>query len=129
MIRRILGHALTWYAIGALLILVVVVSSLVPTRALPHTGMNDKSEHITAYLGLFLWFGGLLEPRRYAWLAFWLLVMGGGIEIAQGLMGLGREADTYDFLADAVGVGAGMILCFAGLRHWVSWIEHWTRRR
>jgi VanZ family protein len=128
-IRRVLGHALTWYAIGALLILVVVVASLVPARDLPHIGMSDKSEHMIAYFGLFLWFGGLLEPRRYAWLTFGLLLLGGGMEIAQGMMRLGREADLHDFLADGIGVGAGLILCFAGLRHWVSWIEHWTRRR
>jgi fumarate reductase subunit D len=82
-IRRILGHSLTWYAIGALLILVVIVSSLVPARHLPHTGMNDKSEHLIAYFGLVIWFGGLVEPRRYAWLTFWLLLLGGGIEITQ----------------------------------------------
>ena len=129
MIRRVLGHALTWYAIGALLILVVVVSSLVPARELPHIGMSDKNQHVIAYFGLFVWFGGLLEPRRYAWLAFWLLLLGGSIEIAQGMMGMDREADLYDFLADGIGIGGGLILCFAGLRHWVSWIEHWTRRR
>jgi hypothetical protein len=45
------------------------------------------------------------------------------------MMGMDREADLYDLLADGIGIGAGLILCFAGVRHWVSWIEHWTRRR
>ena len=81
-----------------------------------------------SYLVLALWFGGLLPVRRYAWLALALLALGGGIEIAQGAMGLGRTADWHDFYADAFGTAAGMGLCLAGLRHWVQWLEQWPRR-
>lgn len=122
-------HYLTWYFLGALLTLVVVVSSLVPNEDLPHVRVSDKVEHIVAYSGLALWFGGLMSPRRYLYLALVLLALGGGIEIAQGLMGLGREADWRDFYADAFGVALGISLCLAGLQHWASWLEKWPKQR
>jgi VanZ family protein len=123
------SHHLTWYFLGVLLTLVVIVSSLVPNEDLPHVRVSDKVEHIVAYSGLALWFGGLMPPRRYVYLALALLALGGGIEIAQGLMGLGREADWRDFYADAFGVALGLALCLAGLKHWASWLEKWPRQR
>ena len=122
-------HYRTWYLLGAVLTLVVIVSSLVPPQDLPRWHINDKLEHLIAYSGLAIWFGGLLPPRRYAQLALALLALGGGIEIAQGLMGLGREADWRDFFADALGVGFGLSLSMAGLRHWASWLEQWPKQR
>lgn len=122
-----LRYSRFWYLAGAGLILGVVVASLVPGGDLPHLGISDKVEHFTAYFGLALWFGGLVMPRRYALLALALLALGGGIEIAQGLMGWGREADWHDFYADAIGAFAGLALCLAGLRHWVKWLERWLK--
>lgn len=124
-----LRYARFWYLLGAVLTLVVVVSSLVPPRDLPRTGLNDKAEHIIAYGGLALCFGGLIAPRRYLLLGLLLLALGGGVEIAQGLMGLGRTADWHDFYADALGATLGLSLCMAGLRHWASWTEQWLRPR
>ena len=120
-------HWRLWYVVGIALVLVVVVASLVPGKDLPRLGISDKVEHITAYFSLSAWFGGLLMPRRYAWLGLVLLLLGGGIEIAQGLMGLGRQADWHDFYADAFGVFAGLALCLLGLRHWAGWFERWLR--
>jgi hypothetical protein len=124
-----LRHARAWYLLGAGLTLLVIIASLVPARDLPRLRVNDKVEHVCAYLALALWFGGLLAPRRYLQLALVLLALGGGIEIAQGLMGLGREADWRDFWADALGVAAGLALCLAGLKHWVAWLEQWPKAR
>jgi VanZ family protein len=121
-------HARLWYALGALLTLTVVIASLVPARDLPRVHVSDKLEHLLAYLSLAIWFGGLVHVRHYLWLALSLLALGGGIEIAQGLMGLGREADWRDFIAGAYGVGLGLLLGLIGLRHWVRWLEQWPRR-
>ena len=60
-----LYYSRIWYVIGAGLVLIVVVASLVPAGDLPHLGLTDKLEHMIAYGGLALWFGGLLAPRRY----------------------------------------------------------------
>lgn len=122
-------HHRVWYLLGAVLTLVVIVSGLVPSEDLPHWQLSDKFEHLIAYTGLAVWFGGLLRPRRYLQLALALLALGGGIEIAQGLMGLGREADWRDFLADALGVGFGLSLSLAGLQYWASWLEQWPKQR
>ena len=122
-----LYYSRIWYVIGAGLVLIVVVASLVPAGDLPHLGLTDKLEHMIAYGGLALWFGGLLAPRRYWRLGLALLALGGGIEIAQGLMGLGREADWRDFYADALGAALGLSLSMAGLRHWSSGIERWLK--
>jgi hypothetical protein len=122
-------HARLWHLVGGALVLIVVVASLVPATRLPHLGMTDKMEHTIAYGGLALCYGGLIMPRRYLYLGLALLAMGGGIEIAQGLMGWGREADWGDFLADALGTALGLALCLAGLRHWTRWVDQWLTRR
>jgi VanZ family protein len=116
-------HHRRWYLLGLLLVLAVLYSSLVPISDLPPIGFNDKLEHGTAYVLMMLWFGGLLPLRLYGWLVAGLLVLGGGIEIAQGVMALGRTADWHDFLADTGGVAVGLLLCLLGLRHWADWIE------
>jgi hypothetical protein len=56
-------------------------------------------------------------------LAALLLALGAAIEVAQGLMAIGRDADLHDFYADAGGVALGLGLCLAGLRHWARWVE------
>jgi hypothetical protein len=124
-----LRHYRAWCLLGAILTLVVIISSLVPPRDLPHWRVSDKFEHLVAYASLAIWFGGLLPPRRYLYLGLVLLALGGGIEIAQGLMGLGREADWRDFYADALGVAFGLSLSMAGLQYWASWLEQWPKPR
>jgi VanZ family protein len=124
-----LRHYRAWCLLGAILTLVVIVSSLVPADDLPHWRFSDKFEHLVAYASLAIWFSGLLPPRRYWQLGLALLALGGGIEIAQGLMGLGREADWRDFYADALGAAFGLSLSIAGLRYWASWLERWPKRR
>lgn len=122
-------HARIWYVLGILLVVGVIVASLIPARDLPSMAVSDKFEHLVAYTALAIWFGGLLDRRSYVYLAAGLLLVGGAIEIAQDLMGLGRTAEARDFFAGGLGVLIGLGACLAGLRHWVSWIERWTRRR
>ncbi len=117
------AHLRRWYLLGLLLVLAVLYTSLAPASDLPPIGFNDKLEHGSAYMLMALWFGGLVPMRQYGWLAAALLALGGGIEIAQGLMQLGRTADILDFAADGAGMAAGLLLCLCGLRHWASWIE------
>jgi VanZ family protein len=52
-----------------------------------------------------------------------LIALGGGIEIAQGLMGLGREADLRDVLANTLGAGAGLGLALTPVGRWPELLE------
>jgi VanZ family protein len=69
------------------------------------------------------WFGGLLENRGLVLLAASMLALGALIEVAQGLMGLGRQADAWDFVADAVGVFIALLCIHAGLNSWMAQFE------
>jgi hypothetical protein len=114
-----------WWAAGCALAAFVIVSALVPARDLPTLWLNDKIEHGLAFLGLALWFAGLIERQSYPLLGLALLGLGGVIEIAQGAMGLGRTADWYDWYADLAGTGAGLMLGLIGLGAWATKLENW----
>jgi hypothetical protein len=121
-------HARIWYSMGALMTLIAIVAMLLPSRALPTLALSDKFEHAVTFAVLALWFAGLIELRGYLWLGLLLLGLGGAIEIAQGLMGFGRQADVRDLFADGAGILAGLALALMGLRHWVRWFERWLSR-
>jgi VanZ family protein len=115
--------ARVWWAIGWGMVLFIAVSCLEPARYVPQVPLWDKAEHALAFCGMNVWFGGLVRRSRYPLVGVAMLLFGGGIEIAQGLMGLGRDADIRDFVADAVGVTAALILLYFGLGAWTRWAE------
>jgi VanZ family protein len=87
---------------------VVIWTSLIPPDQLPKTNISDKIEHAASYAGLAL--AGLWAfPRRYGRLAVGLMALGIVIEVLQGVMGLGRQADVMDALADGAGLGLVLI--------------------
>lgn len=112
--------------LGSLLVLATLYACLRPVTgqppAFPHL---DKLQHFAAYLVLTAWFGALLERRRYLPLAVSMLLLGAGIEFAQGAMRLGRDAELSDMLANALGVFAGLGLSLAGRESWLLRVERW----
>jgi len=112
-----------WWGIGWALMLLVLYGTLAPSHYVPDLHTNDKLEHMGAFFGMTAWFGGLVRRRRYAALAFWMLLLGALIEVAQGVMGLGRDADIHDFFADSIGVGAASMLVYLGLGSWTERLE------
>ena len=119
-----------WWIIGWLLLIFITVSCLEPPQYVPNLHVNDKLEHAGAFFGLTFWFGGLVRRRSYPYLALWMLALGGGIEIAQGAMGWGRDMDIWDFVADSVGVAIAVTLLLLGLGDWLARIERllWLSR-
>jgi VanZ family protein len=103
--------------------LYIAVSCLEPPRYVPNLHLWDKAEHALAFFGMSVWFGGLVRRSRYPLIAVAMLLFGGGIEIAQGAMRLGRDEDIMDFLADSVGITVAMGLLYLGLGAWTRWIE------
>ena len=112
-----------WWLIGWVLVLFILYSTLAPSEYVPNIHVWDKLEHAGAFFGLTLWFGGLIRRSRYALLAFWMLVLGAAIELAQGYMGWGRDMDIHDVYADAIGVAVAFILLGAGLSQWAVYAE------
>jgi VanZ family protein len=51
------------------------------------------------------------------------VVFGGLIELAQGMMRMGRHADLLDLVADSVGVVVGLLLALTPLGRWAGFIE------
>ena len=112
-----------WWAIGWGMVLFIAVSCLEPAKYVPDVHLWDKAEHALAFFGMSAWFGGLVRRTRYPLIALTMLLFGGGIEIAQGLMGWGRDADILDFVADTVGITVAMVLLYLGLGFWTRWAE------
>lgn len=92
---------------------VIAWLSLSPTQALPQ-GLTfwDKAEHALAYLGLGL-IGAWAFPKRLGRLAIGLFLAGVGVEILQSTVGLGRQGDPYDAVANSTGIAVGLLVALA----------------
>jgi len=112
-----------WWTVGWAVVLYIAVSCLEPPRYVPDLHLWDKAEHALAFFGMSVWFGGLIRRSRYPLIAVAMILFGGGIEIAQGAMGLGRDEDIMDLVADTVGIVVAMGLLYLGLGGWARWIE------
>jgi len=102
-----------WYGIGALLLLLVAVLSLLPVSG---TGVNDKLAHLVTYFILGSWFA-LLADNRYllAWTFAGLVAYGGMIELLQGMTSY-RDGEWGDLVANSSGVALGVLLYRSPLR-------------
>jgi VanZ family protein len=120
-----------WWALGWAMVLFITYSTLAPSRYVPDLHINDKIEHATAFFGMTFWFGGLVRRGRFWVLGLIMSAFGGAIEIAQGTMGLGRDMDIHDWIADSCGVliALGLLLCIPRARgSWLQWLETLIRR-
>lgn len=106
-----------WGGLWMLAVAVVVAATLMPARELPPLGVSDKLEHFVAYAALSA--GAVqLYARRLSWgfVCVLLVLLGIGLEYAQGAMGLGRSADRMDALANTTGVLLGLATALTPLR-------------
>jgi VanZ family protein len=112
-----------WWATGWGLVLFISYGTLAPSQYVPDLHLWDKLEHATAFFGMTCWFSGIVRRSRYSVLAVWMLIFGGAIEILQGVMGLGRDMDFWDWVADAVGIFFALVLVYLGLGRWTEIAE------
>jgi VanZ family protein len=111
-----------WLAAGLAGLAAILALALLPVGGgLPFV-LDDKLAHAMGFAVLMLWFSGVLEPRVAPQLAVGLLAYGVLIEILQALTSY-RSAEAYDVLSDAIGISAGWLLAFAGLRRWCGRVE------
>ena len=106
-------------AVFAIACCVIAWLSLSPTEALPQ-GLTfwDKAEHALAYLALSL-LGAWAFPGRLGRLAAGLFLGGVGVEILQSTMGLGRQGDPWDAVANSTGIAVGLLVAFL-VRTWAA---------
>ena len=97
-------------ALWSLAILLVIAVCLLPSSDLPELPDNsDKIEHLLSYFLLASGAVQLFLRGRALWLAaVGLVMLGVGIELAQGAFTSDRFADPLDALANTVGVLLGM---------------------
>lgn len=98
-----------WIFIGLSLILLIIYLSLTshPPQPSVKIPFGDKIGHGLAYFTLMIWFAQLYQnPRHRLYLALGFIILGGSLEILQGLGGV-RAADIWDFLANSSGVFLG----------------------
>lgn len=121
--RPKLRFAWLWWLFGWAFIVITVNDSL--ERTVPSFAhlTSDKVLHFAGYFALAMWFGGVTRTKRYPLVGVLLIALGGLLEILQGVMHNGRNAEWLDLLADALGVIAGLGLAYAGLGKWTVWVE------
>ena len=100
---RPLRIALYAAAVGILLYM-----CLAPSDGLPKVKLWDKEEHAISWLVLTAT-GLMLSPRRPAAIAAFAVFFGVFVEVVQGLMGFGRDADIHDVYADSIGIVVAFI--------------------
>jgi len=105
---QIISRASAW----ALLIIIAVLS-LVPAQDRPVTGLPHLLEHLSIFLATGVAFGvGYPQHRLFQFVT--LLGFTAAIELAQ-LLVPGRHARLSDFLFDALGMTAGLLMGFFAL--------------
>ena len=101
-------------ALYGLAVAILLYLCLAPGRDLPRINLWDKEEHAAAWFVLTA--TGLTlshdRPRAIALFAFSLGVF---VELAQALMGFGRDADWHDIAADSLGITVAFLPYFAWL--------------
>ena len=119
-----------WVAIWIAMVAAVVFGSLVSAHDLPDVPDGfDKVEHFVGYLLLSAWAVMLFASRRgQAIAAAGLIVLGVGLEVAQGAWTVSRMADSADALANSLGVLAGLMLGPTPLGGFLVWLEERLRR-
>ena len=99
---------------------VILWLSLSPLDELPKVSLWDKAEHAIAY-ATFTAIGLILFPRQPRRLVAGAMALGIVIEVLQAVMGLGRQGDWRDAVANAAGafgvlLAAGLVRRLTGAR-------------
>jgi VanZ family protein len=109
-----------WYLLGALMLLLVGVVSLMPA---PQVGVSDKVAHVLTYAVLGAWFGLLASNRLVlSWTVAGLLGYGIVLELLQGTTSY-RFAEWADVVANGGGILIGTTLYFTPLKRFLAHVD------
>jgi len=108
-----------WWALGVVILLVAIWVCLMPVnRVITAFEWSDKTSHLLGHGLLALYFSGLVARKSWWKIFAGLLLMGIVIEFAQHYMGLGREGDPRDVVANSAGALLGLVAGWLGLSRW-----------
>lgn len=110
-----------WLGLWWCAIALVAVGSLLPAIVLPAVPAGgDKVQHLLGY-GLLAAIAVQVFATRGALLraALALVLLGGLLELAQGLLTSTRAMDPLDALANTLGVAIGMATALLPVRDWL----------
>ena len=108
-----------WWALGVVILLVAIWVCLMPVnRVITAFEWSDKTSHLLGHGLLALYFSGLVARKSWWKIFVGLLLMGIVIEFAQHYMGLGREGDPRDVVANSAGALLGLVAGWLGLSRW-----------
>ncbi len=129
-----LRYTRRWRAAGVILLVLVLAAMLMPTvwvskgEYLKWFVYVDKWLHGITFIFLAIWFAGQYRPVSYWRIAIGLLAFGVLTEFCQRLVTY-RSADWFDLVADAAGIGIGLVIALAGLGGWSLRLEKWLEAR
>lgn len=110
-----------WLGLGLIGCAALFYACLMPDPPTPNISNFDKIEHFAAYAVLGTWFAGILAPR-YLSVLLGLAAFGAIIEFVQAATSY-RSGDPLDFVADALGIVAGIGLARLGAMNWLRYID------
>lgn len=93
-------------------------SSLAPAPPVSAPSLSDKLQHFAAYFALMGLATGIATPGRLAPAAIACFLLGGALEIAQGLLTTTREAEWGDLAANTAGILAAWAVGGSGRAGW-----------
>jgi len=116
----------TWFALGIVLLALIVTGSLVP---IPSTGLhaNDKLVHVSMYFLLMVWFALVVEARHHLRIAIFFASLGLLLEFAQHATGY-RSFEWGDVLANFAGIVAGWVLGHTIFSSTLFLLDDWLAR-
>ena len=107
---------------GVACIVLIVVLSLKPSVSVG-VSVSDKVLHFAAYFVVMGCFGIGLQRISLARLFIAIAGFGVGIEIAQGLMAMGRTFSGYDMLANVAGAACAGLLVWGLVKRYPTEIR------
>lgn len=117
-----------WTFVGAGALALLLYLCLEPAGQGSVFLIPDKLSHVLGFFALTVWFAALVERRLYLTVGLIMLVVGIVVELAQGVMALGRSAEFADVVADLIGVMFGLLISLASRESWLARIEKWLSR-
>ena len=102
-----------WLSLTLFILTIIIILSLWPLESLPPVPGTDKTHHFVAY-GTLMLPTALRKPKHWQIIVLLFIVGSGLIELCQPYVN--RYGEFADLIANALGLGCGLILAEVILR-------------